>query len=100
MSISEELPKEMTKDAKVTGIPPWLSPPDSGGGEVVSFEAALGAEAGLSDAELPRRSRMTNPSSLSPAIVQFSGLQMWKRTIGPEGSQAGKGALKPSWNEV
>src|SRR5262249_53356189 len=62
----------MTKDAKVTGIPPWLSLSDAGGGEIVSFEAALGAEVGLSDAELPRRSRMTNPSSLSPAIVQFS----------------------------
>src|SRR5215467_6658535 len=100
MSISEELPKEMTKDAKVTGIPPGLSLSDAGDGEVVSFEPALGADAGLSDAELPRRSRMTKPSSLSPAIVQSSRVQMWKRTIGPEGSQAGKGALKPSWNEV
>src|SRR5262245_21312254 len=67
MSIREELPNEMTKEEKVTGTA------DSSAGRRDaaargSFSDEAGAEGG-SVAPVPRRSRMTNPSSLSPAIL-------------------------------
>jgi hypothetical protein len=70
ISISEELPREITKEAKVTGIPLPDSSPAAALADVSFDVAAVEDGAGLARSGptlLPRRSRMMNPSSCSAA---------------------------------
>src|SRR5687767_15901087 len=69
ISISEELPSEITKDENVTGMPLPDSTLGSGEERAASLEELEGGAGWSEPAPLPRRSRTTNPSSLSPAMA-------------------------------
>src|SRR5512142_3260190 len=84
MSISEELPREITKDANVTGTPEPA--PESGrAGEAASLDEAGAGDgaAGLSAPLVPRRSRTTNPSSFSPPTALSSTQPNFRISLSP-----------------
>jgi hypothetical protein len=100
MSMSEELPREITNEAKVTGIPELSGGSEEGAGwDAVDDEGGGGAD-GFSDPPLPRRSRMTNPSSLYAANVCSSAPDAAIPYHRPLGLASCDDALKQNRNRV